>query len=92
VRRSALAALLALCSLLFLTAASPPPRVILFSPEGDASFVRQVSAQLSEPIGASGDPRVTAEVFAVDCPARGREEPPAETGIRGHRDGRSDRT
>jgi len=71
VRRYARVLVLGLLSLLFL-AASPPPKVIVFSPEGEAADVRQVTALFSEPIVPLGDPRVTAEVFAVDCPARGR--------------------
>jgi hypothetical protein len=53
-------------------AAEPsPPRVELFSPQGSAKQVRQVSARFSVPIVALGDPRL-ADPFTVDCAARGR--------------------
>jgi hypothetical protein len=41
--------------------------VVEFSPEGAAARVRQATARFSEPIVALGDPRVSADVFGVDC-------------------------
>ncbi|WP_333687246.1 alpha-2-macroglobulin family protein [Methylococcus capsulatus] len=46
-------------------------RLELFSPEGTAKDVRQVTARFSEPMVAFGDPRL-ADPFTVDCPVRGR--------------------
>lgn len=53
-------------------AAGPAPAVVSFSPQGTIKQVRQVTARFSEPMVPLGDPRVNANVFSVDCPAKGK--------------------
>ena len=69
-RRSAF--LLALCSLLSLAAALPPPRVESFSPDVYARDVRQVVARFDAAIVPLGDPRAASDAFAVDCAVPGQ--------------------
>lgn len=56
---------------LFWIQAAGAARLELFSPEGTAKDVRQVTVRFSEPMVAFGDPRL-ADPFTVDCPAKGR--------------------
>jgi alpha-2-macroglobulin len=49
-------------------ARQPAPVVVFFSPQGTVKQVRQVTARFSEPMVPLGDPRVNANVFAIDCP------------------------
>jgi hypothetical protein len=60
-----------LLALALLGAGGPAPRIESFSPEGLAKDVRQVAVRFSEPMVAFGDPRPTADVFAIDCPEQG---------------------
>ena len=49
-----------------------PPSVAFFSPQGTVKQVRQVTARFSQPMVPLGDPRVNANAFAVNCPAKGK--------------------
>ena len=51
---------------------APAPSIVLFSPQGTVKQVRQVTARFSEPMVPLGDPRVNANAFAVNCPAKGK--------------------
>ena len=46
-------------------------RVQLFSPQGSAKEVRQVTVRFSEPMVPLGDPRLE-DPFSIECPGKGR--------------------
>ena len=54
-----------------LAAEPSAPHVALFSPQGTAKRVRQVSARFSEPMVPLGDPRSTTDPFDITCPEAG---------------------
>src|SRR5215218_3469169 len=54
-----------LCTFVTLTAAAAP-EIQLFTPQGEAKGVRQVTARFSEPVVAFGDPRII-DPFTVQC-------------------------
>ncbi|MEW6185615.1 MAG: MG2 domain-containing protein [Thermodesulfobacteriota bacterium] len=56
---------------LLLSASGHAARVELFSPQGTAKEVRQVTARFSAPIVAFGDPRLE-DPFTIQCPEAGR--------------------
>ncbi|HEY2106823.1 MAG TPA: MG2 domain-containing protein, partial [Candidatus Binataceae bacterium] len=51
---------------------APAPSIVFFSPQGTVKQVRQVTARFSAPMVPLGDPRVNANAFAVNCPAKGK--------------------
>jgi len=48
------------------------PSIVFFSPQGTVKQVRQVTARFSEAMVPLGDPRVNANAFTADCPAKAK--------------------
>ena len=59
-------ALVAFAALIAFDAALAAPQIQLFTPQGEAKGVRQVTARFTEPVVAFGDPR-PADPFTVQC-------------------------
>ena len=47
------------------------PRIDFFSPQDTVKNVRQVAVRFSDQMVPFGSPRVTTEIFDVDCPEKG---------------------
>ena len=57
------------------------PRIDFFSPQDTVKNVRQVAVRFSDQMVPFGSPKVTTEIFDVDCPERVRPVGPMkETG------------
>src|SRR5689334_16971517 len=70
-RTSALLLALSLALSGLAAAAEPPAAPVEFAPVGTVKGVRQATARFAAQMVALGDPRPTADPFAIECPATG---------------------
>jgi len=56
---------------LFQSQSQTAPRIDFFSPQDTVKNVRQVAVRFSDQMVPFGSPKVTTEIFDVDCPEKG---------------------